>query len=45
MDIDDEINQIIQHHPTPQAPAVNNPQPQQSFIPGVATSNPGVHIQ
>ena len=46
MDIDGEMNQTIQHHPPQaQAPAVNNTQPQQSFIPGLATSNPGVHIQ
>ncbi|XP_033209923.1 mothers against decapentaplegic homolog 4 isoform X2 [Belonocnema kinseyi] len=40
MDVDGEINQTIQHHPPPQAPAANNPQPQQSFIPVLATPNP-----
>lgn len=44
MDVDGEMNQTIQHHPSSQQPPPNNPQqPQQSFMPGMVPvpPNPG----
>ncbi|XP_076240488.1 smad/Smad4 homolog Medea isoform X2 [Calliopsis andreniformis] len=41
MDVDGEMNQTIQHHPPAQPTTSNNTQPsQQTFIPGLAPSNP-----
>lgn len=43
MEVDGEMNQTIQHHPPTQPPAANNPQqPQQPFMPGHSTQNPGI---
>lgn len=45
MEVDGEMNQTIQHHPPTQPPAANNPQPQQPFMPGLSTPNPGTFLQ
>ena len=45
MDVDNELNQTIQHHPSSQQGPTSNPQqPQQSFIPGLSASTSGKNI-
>lgn len=43
MDVDNEMNQTIQHHPPPSQPPApsNSQQTPQPFIPGMAPPNPG----